>query len=201
MVDFKVCQGNGAQRAVGQGLFRRGLIEKGDAAVPFEQGDDGVHIANLDKMGEVGDGQPHDGQTALQYGTGARARLSDQDAFAEQILSGANGSGKVMAGGAHGDIRHTAVDALFIIAGIAIPLHHGEVDAAVVQIGEELLRVAVAHPQVRVGMAVDEGGHGRNEIKLADGHRHAEGQPVTAAERSEERRVGKECRSRWSPYH
>ena len=25
--------------------------------------------------------------------------------------------------------------------------------------------------------------------------------PFTAAERSEERRVGKECRSRWSPYH
>ena len=24
---------------------------------------------------------------------------------------------------------------------------------------------------------------------------------VYAAERSEERRVGKECRSRWSPYH
>ena len=24
---------------------------------------------------------------------------------------------------------------------------------------------------------------------------------LTAAERSEERRVGKECRSRWSPYH
>ena len=24
---------------------------------------------------------------------------------------------------------------------------------------------------------------------------------VPAAERSEERRVGKECRSRWSPYH
>ena len=24
---------------------------------------------------------------------------------------------------------------------------------------------------------------------------------ATAAERSEERRVGKECRSRWSPYH
>src|SRR3712207_9413719 len=26
-------------------------------------------------------------------------------------------------------------------------------------------------------------------------------QLVTAAQRSEERRVGKECRSRWSPYH
>ena len=24
---------------------------------------------------------------------------------------------------------------------------------------------------------------------------------VTSVERSEERRVGKECRSRWSPYH
>ena len=26
-------------------------------------------------------------------------------------------------------------------------------------------------------------------------------QEINAAERSEERRVGKECRSRWSPYH
>ena len=25
--------------------------------------------------------------------------------------------------------------------------------------------------------------------------------PVNASQRSEERRVGKECRSRWSPYH
>ena len=25
--------------------------------------------------------------------------------------------------------------------------------------------------------------------------------PLTAEDRSEERRVGKECRSRWSPYH
>ena len=27
------------------------------------------------------------------------------------------------------------------------------------------------------------------------------GQSVRLADRSEERRVGKECRSRWSPYH
>src|SRR3712207_9188695 len=27
------------------------------------------------------------------------------------------------------------------------------------------------------------------------------GGPLTIAQRSEERRVGKECRSRWSPYH
>ena len=29
----------------------------------------------------------------------------------------------------------------------------------------------------------------------------AETVPLSAAMRSEERRVGKECRSRWSPYH
>ena len=28
-----------------------------------------------------------------------------------------------------------------------------------------------------------------------------EDEPVTPMHRSEERRVGKECRSRWSPYH
>ena len=27
------------------------------------------------------------------------------------------------------------------------------------------------------------------------------GQPTVIANRSEKRRVGKECRSRWSPYH
>src|SRR3712207_9110246 len=32
-------------------------------------------------------------------------------------------------------------------------------------------------------------------------HTDAEGGEVTAEQRSEERRVGKECRSRWSPYH
>ena len=30
---------------------------------------------------------------------------------------------------------------------------------------------------------------------------HFPGQPVMPGVRSEERRVGKECRSRWSPYH
>ena len=31
--------------------------------------------------------------------------------------------------------------------------------------------------------------------------REFQGRPTPIAERSEERRVGKECRSRWSPYH
>src|SRR5207237_7249135 len=39
------------------------------------------------------------------------------------------------------------------------------------------------------------GGHG-----AAQGE-HEPGEQVLAEERSEERRVGKECRSRWAPYH
>ena len=36
-----------------------------------------------------------------------------------------------------------------------------------------------------------------NEIYIVTAH----DSPNVMAERSEERRVGKECRSRWSPYH
>ena len=38
------------------------------------------------------------------------------------------------------------------------------------------------------------------EVGPRDGLQN-EAQPVATADRSEERRVGKECRSRWSPYH
>src|SRR2546425_7353661 len=37
--------------------------------------------------------------------------------------------------------------------------------------------------------------------RLNGGDGHAKGDGVAVASRSEERRVGKECRSRWSPYH
>src|SRR2546429_4946022 len=58
-------------------------------------------------------------------------------------------------------------------------------------------RVLIQH-----GQHVDEGRDGRtrrSEIRVAD----AFGAVLHEAEdaRSEERRVGKECRSRWSPYH
>ena len=47
------------------------------------------------------------------------------------------------------------------------------------------------------------------KVLLINGSPHAKGSTYTAlhemekvfTERSEERRVGKECRSRWSPYH
>src|SRR3712207_9438717 len=41
--------------------------------------------------------------------------------------------------------------------------------------------------------------YGRSEAEMRGMQQHVE--QVAAGERSEERRVGKECRSRWSPYH
>ena len=53
------------------------------------------------------------------------------------------------------------------------------------------------------GVAVDAGGSGQHCLWLGPGRdRAANGRSLSVhAERSEERRVGKECRSRWSPYH
>ena len=55
-----------------------------------------------------------------------------------------------------------------------------------------------AHVVERAGLRVD-----RVELMhLNRAHRHPDQGPLfTRADRSEERRVGKECRSRWSPYH
>src|SRR5258707_11744378 len=52
----------------------------------------------------------------------------------------------------------------------------------------------------RIGGSVQE--VGLEAIKRLDRHRHAVSrQRIGDGLRSEERRVGKECRSRWSPYH
>src|SRR5256885_14846298 len=51
-----------------------------------------------------------------------------------------------------------------------------------------------AHPEEQISSADAE----RFSALLA---RRAAGEPTQHLTRSEERRVGKECRSRWSPYH
>ena len=40
-----------------------------------------------------------------------------------------------------------------------------------------------------------------HQVMLSATHTHAGPATIHLRERSEERRVGKECRSRWSPYH
>src|SRR5256885_15297210 len=58
-------------------------------------------------------------------------------------------------------------------------------------LGERLLHARVLHHQ-----------HRRRPLLPVRALAAAEGDgAVPALERSEERRVGKECRSRWSPYH
>ena len=50
-------------------------------------------------------------------------------------------------------------------------------------------------------IALIDAGKTREEAAAALEKKYAGRADVTPADRSEERRVGKECRSRWSPYH
>src|SRR5256885_15148387 len=71
--------------------------------------------------------------------------------------------------------------------------------------------VKLPSPSINIGKCVLPVGRGRPRVPAAVGARTrrraiAKGGPNKRAvrstkERSEERRVGKECRSRWSPYH
>src|SRR2546422_11465724 len=73
---------------------------------------------------------------------------------------------------------------------VAVVVHRDEVVVGtdLLQLPERLeQRVAVPQPDVVDGRPVSP------DVPL--------GEPGLAGERSEERRVGKECRSRWSPYH
>src|SRR2546422_10672580 len=45
------------------------------------------------------------------------------------------------------------------------------------------------------------GAHAVRPLPVAAARAWLEGRPLGLVVRSEERRVGKECRSRWSPYH
>src|ERR1035437_6041100 len=76
------------------------------------------------------------------------------------------------------------------------------------------LRAGLSEPQVDAAAAKALGQFGGNVVvlhrkqaleQLDDRHLGAEagedGRELAADHRSEERRVGKECRSRWSPYH
>src|SRR2546430_14625243 len=48
---------------------------------------------------------------------------------------------------------------------------------------------------------VKDGKSARDVFTVAHATKTIQGVRCTAVQRSEERRVGKECRSRWSPYH
>ena len=76
-----------------------------------------------------------------------------------------------------------------------------------IRLGTMVSPATFRHPSVlaRMAVTVDHISGGRVEVGMGSGwyerEHHAHGFPFLDATRSEERRVGKECRSRWSPYH
>ena len=83
--------------------------------------------------------------------------------------------------------------------------------ATIITIGDEILigqivdtnSVSIAKHLNAAGIVVREKisiGDDRTQI-IETAERALAGSEVTVITRSEERRVGKECRSRWSPYH
>ena len=63
-----------------------------------------------------------------------------------------------------------------------------------------VMAFVMVYALVCYNIALDKGGMS-NEIFLIAFHEIVIMLPVAFVLRSEERRVGKECRSRWSPYH
>src|SRR5256885_6944991 len=62
------------------------------------------------------------------------------------------------------------------------------------------LHVAQARGEV-VSILVDHDQHAERDDECDDGLQESHAARAITSARSEERRVGKECRSRWSPYH
>src|SRR5574337_2074851 len=100
-----------------------------------------------------------------------------------------------------------AVLALLPLAQVGLGLEFGCALAVPFGLRGALLPAPVHHPIADAAdiVVVDGGGAGDAEKMPSDLALGVELDPHgfvrTVGERSEERRVGKECRSRWSPYH
>jgi len=72
---------------------------------------------------------------------------------------------------------------------------------APVECAEEISKTLKQYPGLRLRMGIHSGPV--NEVQDVNGRANVAGAGINIAQRvrSEERRVGKECRSRWSPYH
>src|SRR2546427_5554328 len=80
-------------------------------------------------------------------------------------------------------------------------LERGEIDAGKLRAVEDrCIRDAVAR-QESLGLQVVTDGEYRRGWWNHDFPGRIDGDEIELDQRSEERRVGKECRSRWSPYH
>src|SRR2546430_6419412 len=75
----------------------------------------------------------------------------------------------------------------------ALPISEGQLSG---EAARDVPRLADEGVEQRQHTEVHQEGRGKDQRK-----HEADGQQPPVQQRSEERRVGKECRSRWSPYH
>src|SRR5580700_10471928 len=83
----------------------------------------------------------------------------------------------------------------------ASPMHDAREYDAVVASGEQVTAGLLAIALQAIGIQARSWQGWQIPVKTSDAHASARILDIDGAERSEERRVGKECRSRWSPYH
>ena len=92
---------------------------------------------------------------------------------------------------------------LAIFAFAAAPVIFGQThrytDVPFVPTPQKLVDAMLAIADVKPGDVLIDLGSGDGRIVIAAAKKY--GIRATGIDRSEERRVGKECRSRWSPYH
>src|SRR2546422_9728709 len=66
-------------------------------------------------------------------------------------------------------------------------------------VGEGFVQITAERVAIMADMAIR--AESIDEAKAEEARKRAESRLAEQIDRSEERRVGKECRSRWSPYH
>ena len=129
------------------------------------------------------------GQIALEDFPGAGAFFPQQQALAEQVVEGGGLAGlELVAACTDADIGLGAVRAAEVVLGREVALDQGHLDAAGSQLGQKLLGVAEAQPDVDAGVGQLIGGQRRYDGIFADGHRDAEGQRADAGLAAEELR-------------
>ena len=81
-------------------------------------------------------------------------------------------------------------------------LHHTNVSAISKELSQQLAaNGSLSSGRVLTLVVLAEKGHSREALNAAIRASHEHPSRIIVTTRSEERRVGKECRSRWSPYH
>jgi len=152
-----------------------------------EQADDGVHVFDFHVVDEVCGLEAMQGQIALEDFPCAGALLPQQQALPEQIVEGGGlAGGENVAAGTDADIGLGAIRAAEVVLGREVALDQGHLDAAGSQLGQELLGVAEAQPDVDAGVGQLIGGQRRYDGIFADGHRDAERQCADAGLAAEE---------------